>query len=65
MFDNDREVLYNVDDIRRIFNLGRTRAYQLMTSDGFPSFRLNRRLYVSKDKLETWIMQNSGKTFHY
>ncbi len=65
MVDNDKTVLYTVDDIQKIFKLGRTKAYQLMISDGFPSIRLNRRLYVQKEKLDAWINQNSGKQFLY
>ncbi len=65
MIDNSKTVLYTVDDIQRIFKLGRTKAYQLMISEGFPSIRLNRRLYVQKEKLDAWINQNSGKQFLY
>ncbi len=65
MIDNNKTVLYTVDDIQRIFKLGRTKAYQLMISEGFPSIRLNRRLYVQKEKLDAWINQNSGKQFLY
>ncbi len=65
MVDNSKTVLYTVDDIQKIFKLGRTKAYQLMISEGFPSIRLNRRLYVQKEKLDAWISQNSGKQFLY
>ena len=58
-------VLYDVDDIQRIFGIGRTKAYQLMDSSGFPSFRLNRRVLVSREKLEEWIRKTSGKTYVY
>ena len=58
-------VLYDVDDIQRIFGIGRTKAYQLMDSSGFPSFRLNRKVLVSREKLEEWIRKTSGKTYVY
>ena len=57
--------MYTVDDIQRIFSIGRTKAYQLMCSSGFPAIRLNKKLLVSKEKLEEWIRKNSGKTYNY
>lgn len=65
MLDTPGIVLYTVDDIQRIFQLGRTKAYQLLTSDGFPSIRLNKKLLVEKGKLEEWLHRNSGKTYTY
>lgn len=64
-FDKDDVVLYTINDIQRIFKLGRTKAYQLVVSEGFPSIRLNRKIYVPKDKLQTWVKQNTGKAFRY
>ena len=58
-------MLYTVDDIREIFQIGRTKAYQLMVSDGFPSFRLNKKLYVSSEKLSDWIDKNTRKTYKF
>ena len=59
------KMLYTVDDIREIFQIGRTKAYQLMVSDGFPSFRLNKKLYVSSEKLSEWINKNTRKTYKF
>ena len=58
-------VQYDVDDIQHIFGIGRTKAYQLMDSSGFPSFRLNRKVLVSRDRLEEWIRKTTGKTYLY
>lgn len=57
--------LYTVEDIMAIFKMGRTKAYQLMSSDGFPSFRLNKKLYISKDKLSEWVEKNAHKTYYF
>ena len=65
MIDKEAPVLYTVSDIQRIFQIGRTKAYQLLRADGFPSITLNRKIYVAKDKLEDWLNKNSGKTFCY
>lgn len=63
--DNNAPVLYTVDDIIKIFRIGRTKAYELLRSDGFPSFRLNKKLYVAQDKLNEWIRAQSGKSFQF
>jgi len=58
-------ILYTIEDIQRIFKIGRTKAYQLMCSASFPMFKLNRTMYVSKDELVKWIAKNKGKTYKY
>ena len=63
--DNPDVVLYNVSDIQRIFQIGRTSAYRLMSAKGFPSIRLNNRLYVSKERLKAWSDKYTGKEFVY
>lgn len=65
MIDNNNIILYTVDDIQAIFKIGRSKAYQLMSSSGFPSMRLNKKLLVEKSKLEDWVSKQSGKTYIY
>ena len=63
---NDNMIqMYTVDDIQNIFMIGRTKAYQLMSSSGFPAIKLNKKLLVEKNKLEEWITKNSGRTYNY
>ena len=62
--DNDI-ILYTVGDIQRIMSLGRTRAYELMRSDGFPSIKLNNRIYITKTNFEKWLDKNTNKVFRY
>lgn len=54
MADND-VVLYTVKDIRVMFHCGRDKAYNIMRSSGFPSFRIENTLYVEKGELIKWI----------
>ena len=61
--DEQDPILYTIEDIQRIFKIGRNKALALMNSTGFPSFRVNRKLYVSKKKLENWIEKSSGKSY--
>ena len=63
--DNQSIVLYAVKDIQTIFKIGQTQAYRLMNASDFPSFRLNKRLYISKIELEKWIADSKGKERSY
>lgn len=65
MIDSNEPKLYTIDDIQRIFKIGRTKAYQLMNSDGFPSFRLNKKLYISEQNLNEWVSKTCRKTYKY
>ena len=65
MIDNQLPVMYDVNDIQSIFKIGRSKAYQLLSSSGFPAIKLNKKLLVEKGKLEEWISKNSGKTYVY
>ena len=59
--DNDEPVVYNTNDIQRIFKCGKQQAYQLMNTKGFPSIRLNSKLIVEKTALLHWLKLNQGK----
>lgn len=61
----DKIVLYTVRDIQEIFKIGRTKAYELMSSSGFPSFKINNRVYVEEQSLENWLRKREGKTFNF
>lgn len=55
--------LYTVKDLEDIFKIGQTQAYALMNSSSFPSFRINRRLYVEAEQLKQWVNTYKGKQF--
>lgn len=63
--DTSENILYTVKDIQRIFKIGRTQAYKLISANGFPSIKINNRIYVPKKKLENWLDKICGKTFKY
>lgn len=53
---------YSVEDVQKIFNIGRKKAIELMNSDGFPVIRLGRIYRVDSVELEHWIEQHRGET---
>ena len=61
--DNDKEIiLYTIEDIQRIFQIGRTKAYALVASAGFPKIRINKKTLVPKKQLIEWIDRNIGNS---
>ena len=55
--------LYTVVDIMRVFKVGKNSAYALMHSSTFPTLKINGRLFVNPRALQSWIDQNTGRTY--
>jgi len=56
-------VLLTPKDIQQIFKIGKNKAYELMESESFPSFRINRNWYVEEEALKQWINTYTGRQF--
>lgn len=62
MKNNETEKrFYNVEDIQKIFGIGRKKAIELMNFEGFPMIKLGRIYRIDSVELEHWIEQNRGK----
>lgn len=55
--------LYTVKDVERIFHMGHSQAYALVNSQGFPSFRINNRIYVEAEELRKWVGAYKGQKY--
>lgn len=55
--------LLTAKDIQSIFGIGKNQAYALMNSDGFPTIKLNNRLYVTQKDLEKWLDTYKGRSY--
>lgn len=51
--------ILRAEDIAAILRTSKSRAYDLMNSNGFPTLKLGHRLVVPKDKFISWIDRNS------
>ena len=60
--DKDNMV-YTVKDLESILQIGKNTAYALMKADGFPSYKINNRYFVTSDSLEMWLKSIKGKEF--
>jgi len=62
---NEKKRFLNVKDVQELFGIGRSKAIDLMNSEGFPSIKLGERTYrVDKSELEKWLEKNKGKTIN-
>lgn len=55
--------VYTIKDLQAILHISRNTAYELMRSQGFPSFKINRRIYVTEEAFNKWLSSLSGKEF--
>ena len=53
--------IYTTKDIQNIFRCGKSQAYKLMNTGGFPSIRIGGKILVEKIALEVWLEKNKGK----
>ena len=51
----------NANLLAELFGVSRASAYELMLEKNFPSFRIGKRILVSKENLRTWIESRSEK----
>ena len=50
----------NIDETAAVLGLSRPVVYDLIRSEGFPSFKVGRRTLVSADGLRAWIAAQAG-----
>lgn len=52
-----------VMETAKYLGIGRRAAYELVNSEGFPSFRVGAKILVNVERLESWIQQNIEKNW--
>ncbi len=51
----DLPITLTAPEVGEVLGISRAAAYQLVRSDGFPSFKIGTRILVPKDKFIAWI----------
>lgn len=54
----------NATLLAQLFGVSRASAYELMSEKDFPSFRIGKRILVTKENLVEWIAGHSKKGDH-
>ena len=52
-------LLYTVEDLRMLLNIGRSKAYELVNMKGFPVVTLGRRKLIHVGELNDWLKKNT------
>ena len=51
----------NADLLAELFGVSRASAYELMREKNFPSFRIGKRILVSRENLIAWVESRSER----
>ncbi len=52
---DDLPLAMTVEDVAAALGISRAKAYQLVYEEGFPAFRIGRRIVVPKSRFITWL----------
>ena len=50
-----------VNELIEVLGIARCTAYELVNSKGFPSFRIGRKVLISREGLDKWMKEQEGK----
>jgi len=53
----------SVEEIQKIFPVGRNSIYELMHRDDFPSFKIGKQYFVESNALALWIKEQSDAQY--
>lgn len=59
--ENKSERCISVTEMGRRLGISKGRAYQLANSEGFPSFRIGKRIVVNSKLLDDWLDKQAKK----
>lgn len=54
--------ILTVKDVSKILHKGINQTYNLFNSKAFPSFKIGRRMYITKEAFTGWLKRIEGKT---
>ena len=59
--EENKKLAVSVEEAADMLGVGRSIAYQLSRSDGFPTVRIGRRVLVPLAELRAWLAERAGK----
>jgi len=48
-------------EVKERLNVGTNKAYELMRSETFPSYRIGKNYYITDEALNKWLVQMQGR----
>ena len=55
------KAIMTVNELMEYLHIGRSKAYELIHAEGFPSFRIGRKVLINKASLSEWIKNQENK----
>lgn len=52
---------YTAAEVQKIIGCGQNTLYKLMKDESFPSIKIGRKYYVSKEEFERWYKEKKAK----
>lgn len=52
---NEKKEALRAKDLQKVLGIGQVLAYKLMRREDFPSYRLGRNWYVTREDLSMWL----------
>ena len=52
---------FTVKELQAALGVGRSTAYELVNSNGFPAFRIGKKILISAEGLDEWIKKGGNK----
>ena len=56
---DDLPLMLSVPDLTEVLGISRAGAYELVTSEGFPTLHIGNRILIPKDELIAWIKRST------
>lgn len=54
------KLTYDAGEIAEILGISKSKAYDLLHREDFPTLRIGKRLLVVRSKFDTWLEERSG-----
>lgn len=55
--------VFTAKEVSKFLKLGINQTYKLMKSEGFPSYHIGNKVFVTKEALEKWLRKAENKEF--
>ena len=52
---NENMMVYTVEEVQKLLNIGRKQAYELVNSGKFPAKKLARKILIPKKTFDEWL----------
>lgn len=54
------KLTYDAGELAKVLGISKSKAYDLMHREDFPTLRIGKRLLVVRSKFEVWLEEQSG-----